>query len=227
MILNLSTDPCSFSILFLSHNSPSKSCLNGPCPPPHFPLFPQPKPAHFSPVSHTHLGRNHHQPYLLPLLDSWKSSLATSPTSTPKSKPAFKSVNQIVLLSLKPSFGFLGFPGGNACNAGDLASAPGSGRSPGEENGNPLLYSSLENPMDRGTWRTRVHRVATDTLRHDWSTHTHTHTHGFLVKLEFQLLTLTFKPLLHLTPPISQMWSTRHTLSQLVWVTPLLFFFIN
>ena len=31
----------------------------------------------------------------------------------------------------------------------------------------PLLYSSLENPMDRGTWRTRVHRVATDTLRHD------------------------------------------------------------
>ena len=34
---------------------------------------------------------------------------------------------------------------------------------------------------------------------------THTHTHGFLVKLEFQLLTLTFKPLLHLTPPISQM----------------------
>ena len=35
-------------------------------------------------------------------------------------------------------------------NAGDLSSAPGSGRSPGEENGNPLPYSCLENPMDRG-----------------------------------------------------------------------------
>ena len=36
---------------------------------------------------------------------------------------------------------------------------PGSGRSPGEGNGNPLQYSCLENPMDRGTWRAAVHRV--------------------------------------------------------------------
>ena len=48
-----------------------------------------------------------------------------------------------------------GFPGGSegkasACNAGDLGSIPGSERSPGEGNGNPLLYSCLENPMDRG-----------------------------------------------------------------------------
>ena len=35
-------------------------------------------------------------------------------------------------------------------STGDLGSTPGSGRSPGEGNGNPLLYSSLENPMDRG-----------------------------------------------------------------------------
>ena len=47
----------------------------------------------------------------------------------------------------------LGFPGGSegkasGCNAGDLGSIPGSGRSPGEGNGNPLQYSCLENPMD-------------------------------------------------------------------------------
>ena len=36
---------------------------------------------------------------------------------------------------------------------------PGSGRSPGEENGNPLQYSCLGNPMDRGTWEATVHQV--------------------------------------------------------------------
>ena len=40
-----------------------------------------------------------------------------------------------------------------ACNAGDPGSIPGSGRSPGEENNNPLQYSCLENPMDRGAWQ--------------------------------------------------------------------------
>ena len=49
------------------------------------------------------------------------------------------------------------FPGGSevkasACNAGDLGSIPGSGRSPGEGNSNPLQYSCLENPMDGGAW---------------------------------------------------------------------------
>ena len=49
------------------------------------------------------------------------------------------------------------FPGGSegkasAYNAGDLGSIPGSGRSPGEGNGNPLQYSCLENPMDGGAW---------------------------------------------------------------------------
>ena len=41
--------------------------------------------------------------------------------------------------------------------AGDLGSLPGSGRSPGEGNGNPLQNSCLENPMDRGAWRATVH----------------------------------------------------------------------
>ena len=40
----------------------------------------------------------------------------------------------------------------SACNAGDLGSIPGSGRSPGEGNGSPLQYSFLENSTDRGTW---------------------------------------------------------------------------
>ena len=48
-----------------------------------------------------------------------------------------------------------------ACNAGDSGSIPGSGRSPGEGNGNPpiLQYSCLENPMDRGVWWAPVQGV--------------------------------------------------------------------
>ena len=40
----------------------------------------------------------------------------------------------------------------SASNVGNLGSIPGSGRSPGEGNGNPLQYSCLENPMDGGAW---------------------------------------------------------------------------
>ena len=59
----------------------------------------------------------------------------------------------------------LGFPGGSdgkvsACNVGDPGLIPGSGRSPGKGNGNPLQYSCLENPMDRGAWQTTVYGVA-------------------------------------------------------------------
>ena len=45
------------------------------------------------------------------------------------------------------------------CNVGDLGSIPGSGRSPGEGNGNPLQYSCLENSMDGGAWWAAVHGV--------------------------------------------------------------------
>ena len=64
---------------------------------------------------------------------------------------------------------WLGFPGGSdskesVSNAGDLGSIPGSGRSPGEGNGNALVTtqynSSLENPMDRGAWQAAVHAAA-------------------------------------------------------------------
>ena len=47
----------------------------------------------------------------------------------------------------------------SACNVGDPGLIPGSGRSPGEGNGNPLQYSSLGNPMDRGAWWATVHGV--------------------------------------------------------------------
>ncbi|KAI4548556.1 hypothetical protein MG293_000886 [Ovis ammon polii] len=58
-----------------------------------------------------------------------------------------------------------GFPSGSdgkesTCNAGDLGSSHGSGRSPGEGNGNPLQYPYLENPVDGVAWRTIVHGVA-------------------------------------------------------------------
>ena len=48
----------------------------------------------------------------------------------------------------------------SASNAGDQGSIPESGRSPGEGNGNPLQYSRLENPMDRGAWEATVRVVA-------------------------------------------------------------------
>ena len=59
----------------------------------------------------------------------------------------------------------MGFPGGSdgvqsACKVGDLGSIPGSGRPPGEGNGNPLQYSCLENSMAGGAWWATVHGVA-------------------------------------------------------------------
>jgi len=59
----------------------------------------------------------------------------------------------------------MNFPGGAVvknplANAGDKSSIPGSGRSPGEGNGNPCQYSFLENSIERGAWRVTVHRVA-------------------------------------------------------------------
>ena len=47
----------------------------------------------------------------------------------------------------------------SACSAGDLGLILGSGRSPGEGNGNPLQYACLENPIDRGAWKTTVKGV--------------------------------------------------------------------
>ena len=64
----------------------------------------------------------------------------------------------------------MGFSGGSdgkasACNVGDLGSIPRLERSPGEENGNPLQYSCMENSMDRGAWQAIVHGVAKSQTR--------------------------------------------------------------
>ena len=81
----------------------------------------------------------------------------------------------------------LGFPGGNvilnpfanAVDTGDTCSIPGSGRSPGGGNDNPLQYSCLGNPTNRGAWQAIVHGVTKRSiLLSDWArTHTDTHTH--------------------------------------------------
>ena len=73
-------------------------------------------------------------------------------------------------------FSLTSFPGGSdskesTCSAGDWGSLPGSGRSPGEENGYPLQYSCPDNPMDRGTWRATVH--GSWRVKHDWATNTY------------------------------------------------------
>ena len=59
-------------------------------------------------------------------------------------------------------------PPASAGDVRDLDSVPGSGRSLGAGNGNPLQYSCLGNPLDRGAWRATVHRVARD--RHNLAT---------------------------------------------------------
>ena len=71
-----------------------------------------------------------------------------------------------------------GFPGGlviknMSANAGDAGLIPGSGRSPGGGNGNPLQYSCWDNTMNRGAWRATVHAVAKSQTRlKQLSTHT-------------------------------------------------------
>ena len=81
------------------------------------------------------------------------------------------------------------FPGGsvvknppaNAGDAEDAGSIPESGRSPGEGNGNPLQYSSLENPMEREAWQTTFHGVSKSGTQR--SRHTHTQGIQHLLKV--------------------------------------------
>ena len=58
---------------------------------------------------------------------------------------------------------WMGSPGGSVAKnaaAGDAGQTSGSGRTPGEENGNPLQYSCVENSKDRGAWQATVHGMA-------------------------------------------------------------------
>ena len=73
--------------------------------------------------------------------------------------------NKLLIHTILDGSHIKGFPGGSedkesACNAGDPSSIPGSRKSLGEGNGNPLQYSCLENPMDRRACQAIVHRVA-------------------------------------------------------------------
>ena len=68
-------------------------------------------------------------------------------------------------------------------SARDSSSSPGSGRSPGRVHGNPVQYSCLENPMDRGAWKAPVHRaMKIQTQLKQLSTHAH-HRSKALVKI--------------------------------------------
>ena len=88
---------------------------------------------------------------------------------------------------------FMGFPGGSDSKASVYneeypGSIPGSGRSPGEENGNPLQYFCLENPMDGGAWWTTLHGV---------------------VKSRTQLSDFTFTLCVYIFVPVSYIYSWR------------------
>ena len=96
----------------------------------------------------------------------WKKQITTR-TSPPSTGRLFWNESKIFKIQLRVfplSSTFVGFLGGSdgkesACNVGDLDLIPGLRRSPGGGHGNPLQYSCLENPMDRGAWRAAVHGV--------------------------------------------------------------------
>ena len=89
----------------------------------------------------------------------WSFSLNISPSNEHLGLISFR-IDWLDLLTVQgtlKSFVEHRFPGGSevkvsAWNAGDLGLIPGSGRSPGDGNGNPLKYSCLENPMEGGAW---------------------------------------------------------------------------
>ena len=89
--------------------------------------------------------------------------VASAPTPTAR---YLKAGTKIIYLCFPSSSGTE-----SASNTGDMArtvgSIPGSGRSPGEGNGNPLQYSCLRNPTDEGAWRATVHGVAKELVGHD------------------------------------------------------------
>ena len=111
----------------------------------------------------------------------------------------------------------MGFPHSSvgkesACNAGDPGSIPRSGRSPGDGNGNPIQYSCLENPMNRGAWQATVHGVAR--VRHDLVTKPPPQAgHILLKRLQKILLISCYVP----QPPLPPKFSRGHTVCVYWW----------
>ena len=94
-------------------------------------------------------------------LAQWSHGFSVMHPPLPLSDPRYKALLECRCCSIAKS---LGFPGGSVvktppANAGDAGSIPGSGRSPGEVNGNPLQYSCLGNPVYRGLRRATDHGV--------------------------------------------------------------------
>ena len=93
--------------------------------------------------------------------------------SLPGRIPPTFSTLMVPLHGLEKTVVYPGFPGGSVLrnppaspgDTGDMGLIPGLERSPGEKHDNPLQYSCLENPMDRGAWRATVHRVTK--IRHE------------------------------------------------------------
>ena len=170
------------------------------------------------PALSTGKGGRHHQPKrtsLWPPLtsDSWKPVAFSQKSQVSSQGPHVSELQGLKLLfflvlikvyliySVVLFWGFLCSSDSkeSACKAGDQGSIPGSGRSPGEGHGNPLQYSCLENPMDRGAWWA-TQPMGLQRVRHEWTTehvvlfqvyskviqlhvyrylYTHTHTHIF------------------------------------------------
>ena len=111
--------------------------------------------------------RQYDEFYLAEVSSSWAQVNFQSTQEPRLMAAAFRNVKvhfSSVIIWLQPKL-IQGFPDSSvdiesACSAGDAGLSPGSGRSPGGGHGNPLLYSCLENPMDRGVWRATVHGVA-------------------------------------------------------------------
>ena len=101
----------------------------------------------------------------------------------------------------------------SVCNAGEPASIPGWGRSPGEGNGNPLQYSCLEIPLGRGAWWVTVHGVAR--VGHDLMTKPPNHhhpEHPVLPLYQIEVIANVFSKIRVTTHQYDERWLSGHIL---------------
>ena len=111
-----------------------------------------------------------------PLLGAQVQSLVGELRSCKPGGQKTETERETTALQTRHYYAHFDFPGGSdgqasAYNVGDLRSIPGSGRSPGGGHSNPLQYSCLENPMDRGVRWATVHGVAKSQTRLTYFTH--------------------------------------------------------